>query len=261
MSSHEQFVPLYIRGAVIQVAKGTTMHMAPLDTSLEQMVKVEVQGVSFLISRGMVLQTRESKHAIPMQDNYFAKALLNQPEQATITIPEAANGEAKFYPVIFDFLSRRLQCVQAPLHEYIMGTNDAIRLHKLVNALFVVNADNMLPTQGKYTYVATMPDKHSGDRHDISTAMCVDPRFVRLVREVQDADRKMDTDSKNARRNMLKQLKMDHDLQNFPYATLRNSTVHAIERGSLFAIHVDDSMYNDDTVISVVYDSINYECA
>ena len=269
MSQPTILIPLYIRGAVVPTSVGTTMHMAPLDTSPDQIVRVEVEGISFLISRGMVLDTKEYKYGIPMKGNYFAKALLNQPERDTIVIENRADtlGEAKFYPVIFDFLRRRFQSssyyYQEPLHEYVMGIHDAVRLHSLVDALFMVDPDQMLPVSPSkgYVHIATMPSSRSHSRHDISAAMCLDPRFVRLVQEVQDIDRKTDKDSKNARRNMLKQLKEDYHLDSFPYDTLRRSTVHAIERGTLFAIDVQEVDHNDDILISVVYDSVNYNCA
>ena len=269
MSAPIELIPLYIRGAVVPTSVGTTMYMAPLDTAAEKVVTVEVQGISFLISRDMVLDTKEYKYGIPMQGNYFAKALLNQPERDTIVIENRADtlGEAKFYPVIFDFLRRRFQSsayyYQEPLHEYIMTTHDAVCLHRLVDALFMVDPDQMLPVSPSkgYVHIATMPSSRSRSRHDLSAAMCLDPRFVRLVQEVQDIDRNMDKDSKNARRNMLKQLKEDYHLDNFPYDTLRRSTVHAIERGTLFAIDVQEDDHNDDILISVVYDSVNYNCA
>ena len=109
MSAPIELIPLYIRGAVVPTSVGTTMYMAPLGTAPEKVVTVEVQGISFLISRDMVLDTKEYKYGIPMQGNYFAKALFNQPERDTIVIENRADtlGEAKFYPVIFDFLRRR----------------------------------------------------------------------------------------------------------------------------------------------------------
>ena len=269
MSAPIELIPLYIRGAVVPTSVGTTMYMAPLDTAPEKVVTVEVQGISFLISRSMVLDTKEYKYGIPMKGNYFEKALLNQPERDTIVIENRADtlGEAKFYPVIFDFLRRRFQSssfyYQEPLHEYGMTTHDAWSLHRLVDALFMVDPDQMLPVSPckAYVHIATMPSSRGSVRHDVCTAMCVDPRFVRLVQEVQDIDRKRDEDSKHARRNMLKQLKEDYDLDSFPYDTLRRSTVHAIARGTLFAIDVKEVDYNDDILVSVVYDSVDYHCA
>jgi hypothetical protein len=243
-------IPLYIRGMVIPVSKGTTMLFAPADMPEEEAVTVTVQGISFIIARGMVVKEKEEDASnahpttIPLKDNFFALALRNG--EKTIDIHSGHDDilhQAKYYPVVFNYLLRRsVGRRYEPIADYHMEPEDAKELHELLNVLFVIEEQNKLPTSadGLKVRIAIIPEITHNSRHDIDTEMCVDPTFVRLVQEVTDPNMSKSKEAKTRRKDTLRALCDKHYVERMPMETVKQCTIQSINRGTRFAVEIDE---------------------
>lgn len=262
----KQLIPLYMHGLEVHVSQDTVIHMAPAGTPDDKLLTVRVEGIRFLISRDMVLQADrpDCDRVLPMADNYFALALRNHDDKKEIEIDDRRDGisQAKFFPVVFDYLRRRLSRQSAPLCTYDMKSDDAMALHALLDILFVTTRDDKLPSNLNRVYVVTMPDAGPGDHHDMHAGMCMDPTFVRLVREIKDPNRSKSDESKERRKNTFNRLILKHGIETISWSNLRHCTVHTLTRGERFTIETTESDADDDRQsMSVVRSRDDLHCA
>lgn len=240
-------IPLYIRGMVIPVSKGTTMLIAPADMPEEEAVTVTVQGISFIIARGMVVKEKEEDAhptTIPLKDNFFALALRNG--EKTIDIHSGHDDilhQAKYYPVVFNYLLRRsVGRRYEPIADYHMDPKDAKELHELLNVLFVIEECNKLPTSadGLKVRIAIIPEVTSSSRHELNAELSVDPTFVRLVQEVAGPNKSKSKEAKTRRKDTLRALCDKHYVERMPMETVEQCHIQSIDRGTRFAIEIDE---------------------
>ena len=110
-----------------------------------------------------------------------------------------------------------------------MKTDDAVQLHRLLDALCVVDRSKMLPVSKdeRFVFVAIVPEAYwRGPRHDVSSEMCTDPDFVRLC--MLPADER--------EQSMLDKIKLKYDIEKFGMKHVNDTAIHEIPRGSRFAV-------------------------
>ena len=226
-----EFVGIYMRGQVMKVPVGTVLDMS-IGTAEEKKVSVKVQGIEFLVSHTMLY----AKSKLLAKDNFFTNALrfnVDDDDVAGCTTKirsiEMKDGEALYYPVLFDYMRRCLSSSKEQLYDYEMKTDDAVALHKLLGFLCVLDESKMLPVSedGRFAYVAIVPETCFGEsRHDVSLEMCMDPDFVRLC--MLPADER--------EQSVLDQIKEKYYIDRFSMNNVRDTAIHKIPRGSRFAI-------------------------
>ena len=255
-------IPLYMRGMVVAVSSGTVMHMMPPSTPEHKVLTVSVQGIQFLISRDMVTQPDRLPHlpmkGLPMENNFFAQAIRFHDEKKLIEIdPRDALGEAKFYPVVFDYLIRRLHTSSAPLCVHHMDVEDTLALHALLDVLFHIDPERQLPTSpdGRHVFIATPP----GTVRDADHNLCVDPRFVGLVREMGHPYGARETTVKHT--NTLAAIVADHHMEVLGLMDIRASTVHKLFRGERFKVTTNESDFTNAMYHMVEMERFDFDCA
>ena len=226
-----EFVGIYMRGQVMKVPVGTVLDMS-IGTAEEKKVSVKVQGIEFLVSHTMLY----AKSKLLAKDNFFTNALrfnVDDDDVAGCTTKirsiEMKDGQALYYPVLFDYMRRCVSSSKEQLYDYDMKTDDAVALYKLLSFLCVLDESKMLPASedGRFAYVAIVPETLFGEsRHDVSLEMCVDPDFVRLcMLPAEERDQ-----------SVLDQIKEKHYIDRFSMNNVRDTAIHKIPRGSRFAI-------------------------
>lgn len=270
-------VPLYMHGMTVDVSKGTVIKMAPVSTAEHKILTVVVQGISFIISKDMVLQNDRLPHllpkrGLPMADNYFAQALKLHDDKDLIEIDDRARdiiGQAKFYPMVFDYLRRRLHSSSAPLCMHHMEPDDAIDLHAVLDALFMTKEEDKLPmtADGRQVYVAVVGVKllERANSHTECCNMGIDPRFVRLVREIKNPAKSTDPEAKTRRKEMLRRLCEDYEMH-LEWKDINETTIETIPRGQRFVIDTEDddefnSKYETSVAAMAVLERWDYHCA
>jgi hypothetical protein len=124
-------------------------------------------------------------------------------------------------------LAGRFDNVQ--LHDYDMKTDDAVQLHRLLDALCVLDHSKMLPVSKdeRFVFVTIVPEAYwRGPRHDVSSEMCTDPDFVRLC--MLPADER--------EQSMLDKIKLKYEIEKFGMKHVNDTAIHEIPRGSRFAV-------------------------
>jgi hypothetical protein len=169
-----------------------------IDTEIE----ILVETIRFVVTFRMLEQPDDPSLA----NNYFATLLRYNPPTTNIinmtyemSDENDMSGRAKHYPIVLDFLRRRVENPrEAPLHVTpLINYEHVSELVNLENYLLLAFVqDEYLPPgpSSETVYVATPPpqpmhaifDTFIGKRQDLyRRSMCVDPAYVRLVLQVQ----------------------------------------------------------------------------
>ena len=240
-------IPLYIRGMLMAVSKGSTLHYAPNDTPEEETVTVTVESITFIIARAMVVPTEEEDEdtEFPLAKGFFDLAFRNGADAIEIGNKEHDDklGQAKYYPVVFDYLRRRMcRSGKQPVADYRMERFDARAFHELMDVLFHIDDKFKLPTtaNGLKVCIAVIPEVTGGACHELSAEMCIDPVFVRLVQELQSADMSLKTKDKKRRRETLRDLRYDHCVNELPMRVVADCKIETIERGTRVALEINE---------------------
>ena len=205
-------------GVQIEVKEGTVIRIVPNlfdseeeeDEIMDEEIQVIVESIRFIVTRSMLEQRNDTL----LSENYFSSYLrfhTNHRNVIPIT-PQPRNtfgattdeddilGKAMYYPIIFDFLRRRVENPnKAPLHICELPDDTQTReLNALEDFFFTYFVRECYLPQGpvyaKTRYIATPPPQHLhehfedfiGKRKSLYQAsMCYDPEFVRLVLQVQ----------------------------------------------------------------------------
>ena len=90
-----------------------------------------MESIRFVVTRAMLVQKDDES----LVDNFFAMCLCHQKTNminilGSSVVPNATN-KAMCYPLIFDFLRRRLVDSSAPLHVYSLGDDHMAQLNIL----------------------------------------------------------------------------------------------------------------------------------
>ena len=115
------------------------------------------------------------------------------------------------------------------LHDYDMQTDDAVQLHRLLEALCVLDYSKMLPVSedGRSVSVALVPEAYWGSSsHQVSRYMCTDPEFVRLC--MLPADQR--------EQSVLDTIKERYEIDRFSMKQVNDTLIRPVPRGSCFAI-------------------------
>jgi hypothetical protein len=187
-------ISLYVRGTVISVPEGSVIQFA--HPNAEQLIRVRVQGITFIISREMILATQRNTHHHPhvMPSNFFT-SMLDYHATTNKTVSEIdlmgedhALNQAKYYPLVFDLMCRlQLPCCAQAFHDFHMEPEDADGYNTLLEALCLTGDESLpLSGDGKSVYVAMVPNYYYGEPlHDVPADLCTNPKYVRLVMEAQ----------------------------------------------------------------------------
>ena len=264
-------IPLYIRGMVIAVSKGSTLHFAPNGTPVEATVKVTVEGLSFIIARDMVVPTEEEDEdtEIPLAKGFFDLAFRNGADAIDIgdELHDDKIGQAKYYPVVFDYLLRRLcRSDKQEVADYHMDPLDARAFHELMDVLFHIDDKFKLPTtaNGLKVCVAIIPEVTGGAYHELSAEMCMDPVFVRLVQELQSAEMSLTNKDSKRRRHTLRDLRYDHCVNELPMHVVADCEIKAIPRGTRIALEIKEDEpegQRRSERVMIIEERDDYRCA
>ena len=116
-----------------------------------------------------------------------------------------------------------------PLHDYDMQTDDAVQLHRLLEALCVLDYSKMLPVSedGRSVSVAIVPEAYwRSSRHQVSRYMCTDPEYVRLCM----------LPAEQREQSVLDAIKERHEIDRFSMKQVNDTLIRPVPRGSCFAI-------------------------
>ena len=265
-------IPLYIRGMIIPVSQGSTLLYAPNDTPEEETVKVTVEGISFIIARNMVVPIEEEDEdtEIPLAKGFFDLALRNGADTIDIGGKEHDDklAQARYYPVVFDYLLRRLcRSGKQEVADYHMERFEARHFHELMDVLFHIDDKFKLPTtaNGLKVCVAIMPEATPNSLHELCTDLCVEPNFVRLVQELQDAKKSTNKKDRKRRRETLREVCDKHCVVNLPMYVVEDCVIETIERGTRFVLEIKEDSAEVGTEkydrIMVVEERLDYGCA
>jgi hypothetical protein len=187
-------------GSTVELSLGSTVRILPdryafqlLDEN--DMMHVIVEGIRFTVCRQMLLQERDPK----LSHNYFAANLRFHPNQTVFHMTEDASllgtniiARARMYPILFDFLRRRLEDRTAQPHVDILYGNDIKHIRALEDFFFPELCDILPPVvhriNSSESVLATPPRANGSARELYTSDMCFDPSFIRLAMEFKTVD-------------------------------------------------------------------------
>ena len=191
-------VALNMFGSEVEFAEGSVVQILPNHEGYylpnhDEIMQVIVEGIRFIVSRDMLMQEGEPA----LSDNYFAASLRFHPDRTVFQMTEAdadmAMASARMYPVLFDFLRRRLGDPDALPHVNEIYDDDVEHLRALEDVLFPELCSLLPPvidgSHGSQSVLATPPRVEGGrPMPPYTDDMCLDPAFIRLAMEFKIAD-------------------------------------------------------------------------
>ena len=248
-------IELNMFGITCSVSANTTIRILP-DTNNAREITVNVGGISFIVSEDMLRQPNDPD----LKVNAFAVILGRDDEMspATINIPKDESTPlpiytAKMYPVILDFLRRRLTNRSARMRMTRFEATDIQDLDVLEDYFFPDFARKRVPTvdQGNVACFVLTNGEYFSQNMELegkkqSVELCLDPEFVRLVMAAQQKRfmRRTYTDEEIVPDEILERLAARHGTAKL--------TPHDVFSASIEYVNREDSV----TLHRYVYDSL-----
>ena len=189
-------IMLNMYGVEVSLSKGATLAILPYNSEHnDDIVTVVVETIRFEVSREMLLQENDPV----LRGNFFATALSNVEGKKVIEILPGTDVAqficaARLYPIIFDFLARRIDDEDARVHVHKLDRDSTMELTELEGFLFPGLISLHLPTvgnSGDRVNIAIPPShpwKDVRKEQPYTTEMCMDAEFVRLVKRCKTGD-------------------------------------------------------------------------
>jgi hypothetical protein len=248
-------IDLNMFGITCSVSSGTTIRILP-DSNQSPEITVNVGGISFIVSEDMLRQRNDPD----LKVNAFAVILgrdgdvfpqtIDFPKDE-ITPPQIYT--AKMYPVLFDFLRRRLINHTARMRMTRFEATDIQDLDVLEDYLFPDYAQKRVPTvdQGNVACFVLTNGEYFSQNMELegkkqSVELCLDPEFIRLVMAAQQKRfmRRTYTDEQIVPDEILERLAARHKTEKL--------TPHDVFSASIEYVNREDSV----TLHRYVYDSL-----
>jgi len=187
-------IELNMFGISCSVSTGTTIRILPGNNRSRE-ITIKVGGISFTVSEDMLRQRNDPD----LKVNAFNVIMGNDDNapNSTITIPNDEISPpqiytAKMYPVIFDFLRRRLTNRSARMRTTRFEASDIQDLDMLEDYLFPDLARKRVPTvdQGSVACFVLTNGEYFSHNMELegkkqSVELCLDPEFIKLVMAAQ----------------------------------------------------------------------------
>jgi hypothetical protein len=243
-------------GTPCAVSPGTVVTILP-ERNMSPEISVHVGGVVFVVSEEMLLQTGDPDLSVNAFVVSLARAggvLGSRMDIAADAVSPAPIYTARMYPVLFDFLRRRLADKDARLRAGPMEVQDILDLDVLEDYFFPDSARKRVPTvdDGRIAcFVLTNSDYFSVDMEleskKQSVALCLDPEFIRLVLTAQKMHhlRRKLGDAEIVSDEVLERLAARHKMAKLTPSDVFSATVEYVNRGDAVSLHkyVYDSIF------------------
>ena len=248
-------IKLNMFGITCSVSAGTTISILP-ENNISREITVTVGGISFIVSEDMLRQRDDPD----LKVNAFV-VIMGRTEDAfspTIDIPEdeitsSQIYTAKMYPVLFDFLRRRLTNHTARMRMTRFEAADIQDLDVLEDYLFPDYARKRVPTvdEGNVACFALTNGEYFSQNMELegkkqSVELCLDPEFINLVMNAHQKKfmRRTYTDEEIVPDEILERLAARHGTAKL--------TPHDVFSASIEYVNREDSV----TLHRYVYDSL-----
>jgi hypothetical protein len=147
-----------------------------------------------------------------------------------------------------------------------MDPLDARAFHELMDVLFHIDDKFKLPTtaNGLKVCIAIMPEATPNSLHELCTDLCVEPKFVRLVQELQDAKMSTTKKDRKRRRETLREVCDKHCVVKMPMHVVEDCMIETIERGTRIALEIEEDEpegQRRSERVMIIEERDDYRCA
>ena len=256
-------VPLNMFGTKILLSGGSSVSILPYDgacasyedpydrlDNYTSVVTIIVQTIRFAVGRNMLTEQKSPR----LETNYFTDILAKGTKKEPIAEISIDSDDAECYPLIFDFLRRRLTNDDAQVHTAAVNKRIIDAMDPLMAKLFPEFGLTMLPINSANPTVQIAippPCLLSGvqfeaerDRmilkrkHDVD--ICLDPEFVSLAKRA-NAKLKCGLIDEDAAREALEGEDLGQFVKKFNIRTISpldvvTTTLVSVERGQPFTL-------------------------
>ena len=249
-------VPLNMFGCSCSVSDGAEIRILPLGNELPE-ISVHVGGVVFVVNEAMLLQREDPD----LKRNAFVVSLAREDGALNNSMDISADDvspppiyTARMYPVLFDFLRRRLIDKDARMRMGPMDVQDILDLDVLEDYFFPDFASKRVPTvdDGKIACFALTSGEYFSVNMELEckkqcVALCLDPEFIRLVMTAQQKRfmRKKFSDEEIVPDEILERLAVRHGTGKLTPNDVFSSSIEYVNREDAITLHkyVYDSLF------------------